>query len=95
MTRWKIWSRSGGRRAGEPDYYEEGVDLVRHGHYHEALISFRLSLKHQPRHAATLEQMAVVYTHIGLADEAVRAYAAALEERPAAPPPITGWHSFF
>ena len=85
MTRWKIWSRNGGRRVGEPDYYEEGVDLVRQGLYHEALISFRLFLKHQPQHAATLEQMAVVYTHIGLADEAVRAYAAALEERPRSP----------
>ena len=85
MLRWKIWSRNGGGRAGEPDYYEEGVDLVRQGLYHEALISFRLSLKHEPRHAATLEQMAVVYTHIGLTDDAVRAYAAALKERPRSP----------
>ena len=83
MSWWKIWNGNG--RGAEPDYYEEGVDLVRQGLYHEALISFRLSLKHQPRPAATLEQMAVVYTHIGLTDDAVRAYAAALKERPRSP----------
>ena len=85
MSWWKIWNGNGRGGGVEPDYYEEGVDLVREGLYHEALISFRLSLKHQPRHAATLEQMAVVYTHIGLTDDAVRAYAAALKERPRSP----------
>lgn len=84
MSRWKIWRVNGGR-AKTPDYYEEGIDLVRQGLFHEALISFRLSLKHESRHAATLEQMAVVYTHIGLTDDAARAYAAALRERPRSP----------
>ncbi|WP_419950872.1 tetratricopeptide repeat protein [Candidatus Palauibacter sp.] len=83
MSWWKIWNGNG--TGADPDYYEEGVDLVRQGLYHEALISFRLSLKHQPRHAATLEQMAVVYTHIGLTNDAVRAYGAALRERPRSP----------
>ena len=85
MTWWKIWSGNGGRVREEPDYYEEGIDLVRQGLYHEALISFRLSLKHEPRKAATLEQMAVVYTLIGLTDDAARSYTAALKERPRSP----------
>lgn len=82
MVWWKIWDGDGRRRRKQPDFYEEGVELVRQELYHEALISFRLSLKYNPRHPATLEQMAVVYTHIGLTDDAVRAYGAALEERP-------------
>ncbi|WP_420633679.1 tetratricopeptide repeat protein [Candidatus Palauibacter sp.] len=85
MARWKIWSRNGNHVLDQPDYYEEGVQLVRQEFYHEALTSFRLSLKYQPQHAATLEQMAVVYTHIGLTNDAVRAYEAALEERPRSP----------
>ena len=82
MVWWKMWNVRERRRREEPDYYEEGVDLVRQELYHEALIAFRLSLKYHPRHPATLEQMAVVYTHIGLTDDAVRAYTVALEERP-------------
>ena len=82
MVWWKIWDSDGRRRRGQPDFYEEGVELVQQALYHEALTSFRLSLKYNPRHPATLEQMAVVYTHIGLTDDAVRAYVAALEERP-------------
>lgn len=82
MVRWKIWDSNGKRRHDQPDFYEEGVELVRQELYHEALTSFRLCLKYNPRHPATLEQMAVVYTHIGLTDDAVRAYGAALEERP-------------
>ena len=82
MVWWKIWGSNGRRRGGQPDFYEEGVELIRQELYHDALISFRLSLKYNPRHPATLEQMAVVYTHIGLTDDAVRAYVAALEERP-------------
>ncbi len=78
----KIWDSNGRCRRRLPDFYEEGVELVRQELYHEALISFRLSLKYNPRHPATLEQMAVVYTRIGLTDDAVRAYGVALEERP-------------
>ncbi len=78
----KIWDGIGRRRQDQPDFYLEGVELVEQELYHDALTSFRLSLKYNPRHPATLEQMAVVYTHIGLTDDAVRAYTAALEERP-------------
>ena len=93
MVWWKIWDSDGRRRRGQPDFYEEGVELVQQALYHEALTSFRLSLKYNPRHPATLEQMAVVYTHIGLTDDAVRAYVAALEERPRSTAAHYGWRS--
>lgn len=81
MTWWKFWEReSHGKRV--PDYYEEGVALVRREQYHEALTSFRLALRQRPDAAATFEQMAVVYTHIGLPDDAVKSYQRALELRP-------------
>jgi Flp pilus assembly protein TadD len=81
MAWWKFWERgAGGRRV--TDYYEEGVALVRQERHHEALTSFRLALRQRPDDAATLEQMAVVYTHIDLPDEAVKSYQRALELRP-------------
>jgi Flp pilus assembly protein TadD len=83
MTWWKFWAKDGGGHA--PDYYEEGVALASQELYHEALTSFRLALKQHPNDAATLEQMAVIYTHISLPDEAVRAYARALVIRPRSP----------
>jgi len=83
MTWWKFWAKNGGGRA--PDYYDEGVALVSQELYHEALTSFRLALKQDPTDAATLEQMAVAYTHIGLPDEAARAYGRALGLRPQSP----------
>ena len=82
MTWWKFWEKGSG---AEPDYYEEGVALVRQELYHEALTSFRLALKQRPDDAATLEQMAVVYTHIGLVEDAARAYRQALDLRPRSP----------
>ena len=83
MTWWKFWAKSGAGAA--PDYYEEGVALLRREFYHEALTSFRLALKEHPDDAATLEQMAVAYTHIGLPDDAARAYRRALDLRPDSP----------
>jgi tetratricopeptide (TPR) repeat protein len=81
MAWWKFWEReASGRRV--TDYYEEGVALVRQERHHDALTSFRLALRQRPDDAATLEQMAVVYTHIGLPDEAVKSYQRALELRP-------------
>jgi Flp pilus assembly protein TadD len=81
MVWWKFWERdSSGRRA--PDYYEEGVALLRQELHHDALTSFRLALRQRPDDAATLEQMAVAYTHIGLADNAIKSYQRALELRP-------------
>lgn len=83
MTWWKFWEK--GSVSGSPDYYDEGVALVEQELYHEALTSFRLALKQEPDDAATLEHMAVAYTHIGLAEEAGRAYAQAIELRPRSP----------
>jgi Flp pilus assembly protein TadD len=81
MVWWKFWEQESGA-GGSPDYYEEGVALVRQELYHDALTSFRLALRHGADDAATLEQMAVVYTHIDLPDDAIRAYREALRIRP-------------
>ncbi|MFV1987980.1 MAG: tetratricopeptide repeat protein [Gemmatimonadota bacterium] len=83
MTWWKFWEQGSG--GGDPDYYDEGVALVERELYHDALTSFRLALKANPDDPATLEQMAVVYTHIGLHEEAARAYERAIELRPRSP----------
>lgn len=83
MTWWKFWEK--GSDGGSPDYYEEGCVLVDRELYHEALTSFRLALKDNPDDPATLEQMAVVYTHIGLHEDAARAYERAIELRPRSP----------
>ncbi len=83
MPWWKFREKRGST-AG-PDYYEEGVALVRQELYHEALTSFRLALRAKPDDRATIEQMAVVYTHIGLTDEAIKSYRDALRLRPDSP----------
>jgi len=83
MTWWKVWEKASGR--GSTDYYAEGVVLVGQELYHEALTSFRLALKDRPDDPATLEQIAVIYTHIGLLEEAVRSYRHALQLRPLSP----------
>jgi tetratricopeptide (TPR) repeat protein len=82
---WTFW-KSGGDDAGEgPDYYAEGVDLARQERYHEALTSFRLALRERPGDLATLEQMAVVYTRIGMTDEALKTYRRVLDRSPDRP----------
>lgn len=80
MPWWKFWEGKRDRGDG-PDYYEEGVALARQARYHEALTSFRLALRQRPDDAAVLEQMAVVYTQIGVTDEALRLYRRALSLR--------------
>ena len=81
MSRWKFWKQ--GRGQEKPtDYYAEGIALIEVGHYHEALTSFRLSLRERPDDPATIEQMAVAHTHIGVTDEAVKLYRQALRIRP-------------
>ncbi|MEN8144544.1 MAG: tetratricopeptide repeat protein [Gemmatimonadota bacterium] len=64
----------------KPDYYEEGLSLARAERFHEALTSLRLSLRERPGDVATLEQMGVVYTRMGMAEEAVKMYQRALEK---------------
>lgn len=84
MSWWKFWQEE--EVAGEdPDYYAEGVALVRQERYHEALTSFRLALRERPDDASPLEQMGVVYTRIGMTDEAVKAYRKALERKSDSP----------
>lgn len=80
MPWWKFWEVEGGRKAA-PDYYEEGVTLARERRYHEALTSFRLALRERPDDAAVLEQMAVLYTQIGVTEEALKLYRRALSLR--------------
>lgn len=75
-------------KLGEPpDYYEEGLKLAGKEKYHEALTSFRLALRRRPDDPEILQQMAVIYTRIGMPEEAVRYYEEALaigEDAPAA-----------
>lgn len=74
------WPFSGrGKGLGEPpDYFREGLRLAEQEKYHEALTSFRLALRNQPEDARIMEQMAVVYTHIGMPDEAIKYYEQAI-----------------
>lgn len=82
MTWWKFWETERTDRGEKPDYYEEGVQLARQDRFHDALTSFRLALKERPDDVASMEQMAVVYTRIGLSDDAAKMYGRALELRP-------------
>lgn len=66
------------------DYYREGTELLRAGRYHEAITSFRLALRERPNEVATLQQIAIAYTRIGMTDEAIKTYRAVLERDPGA-----------
>ncbi|MDR0787050.1 MAG: tetratricopeptide repeat protein [Gemmatimonadota bacterium] len=70
--------------SGDPDYYQEGVELLREERHHEALTSFRLALRDAPNDTDVLQQVAVTYTHIGMIDEAVRTYRRVLDLHPTA-----------
>jgi Flp pilus assembly protein TadD len=64
------------------DYYEEGMDLLSEGKYHEALTSFRLALKDSPGDTVVLQQIAIAYTRIGMIEEAVKTYRHVLQKEP-------------
>ena len=83
MSWWKklLGSDDGGR----VDYYEEGLDLLADGKYHEALTSFRLALKESPSDPLVLQQIAIAYTRIGMTDEAAKTYRHVLQKDPSAP----------
>lgn len=85
MSWWRFWEGDEEAAREPPDYYAEGVDLLRQERYHEALTSFRLALRERPDDAAPLEQMGVAYTRIGMTDEAIKAYRRALEREPDSP----------
>ncbi|HEX6559533.1 MAG TPA: tetratricopeptide repeat protein [Longimicrobiales bacterium] len=80
MSLWKKLFNSG--EQDRVDYYEEGLDMLRAGKFHEALTSFRLALRESPRDVAVLQQMAIAYTRIGMTDEALRTYRSVLEHDP-------------
>lgn len=68
------------RGLGEPpDYYGEGLKLAGEKKYHEALTSLRLALRRQPDDSEILQQMAVIYTRIGMPEEARQYYEEAIE----------------
>ena len=78
----------GGRSAeasGKPDYYQEGMALLRQEKFHEALTSFRLALREEPDDMIALQQIAVTYTRIGMTDEAVKTYRRVLDMKADAP----------
>jgi tetratricopeptide (TPR) repeat protein len=73
-----IWKRLFGQDKEFVDYYDEGLELLNAGKYHEALTSFRLALRDTPFDATVLQQIAITYTRIGMTDEAIRTYRKAL-----------------
>lgn len=81
------WNRifGGSGESGRVDYYEEGLDLLSEGKYHEALTSFRLALKESPGDTVVLQQIAIAYTRIGMTDEAVKTYRHVLQKEPGSP----------
>lgn len=82
---WWPFGRGRGERLGARDYYREAVELAEEGKHHEALTSFRLALRQRPGDVDILQQMAMVYTRIGMFDEAIRFYSRAIEADEAAP----------
>ena len=82
MPWWSFLTGSGSKDAEKPDYYREGLELAAEERYHEALTSLRLALRERPGDVSTLEQMAIVYTRMGMTDEAIKMYQRALEKDP-------------
>lgn len=83
-----IWKKLFKDEQNTPDYYREGLELLRAGKYHEALTSFRLALRDTPRDVAVLQQIAIAYTRIGMTEEAAKTYRTVL----AADPDASGAH---
>ena len=84
MSWWSDLFSRGNESTHSVDYYAEGVTLLRSGHYHEAVTSFRLALREDPNDAAVLQQIAIAYTRIGMTDEASRTYRTVLQNDPKA-----------
>jgi tetratricopeptide (TPR) repeat protein len=79
-----IWKKIFGQATDEVDYYDEGLELLKGGKYHEALTSFRLALRDTPADAMVMQQIAITYTRIGMTDEAIRTYRKVLLTDPTA-----------
>ena len=69
---------------GRVDYYDEGLELLSDGKFHEALTSLRLALKDLPGDPVVLQQIAIAYTRIGMTDEAAKTYRHVLQKDPKA-----------
>lgn len=79
MSWWKFWEDG---EEESPDYYAEGVALIRQGEYLEAVNRFRLVLRDRPDDVAAHAQIGVAYQKAELYDEAVKKYREALELDP-------------
>jgi len=78
-----FWNKILGNDDAQPvDYYQEGLELLGAGKFHEALTSFRLALKESPGDAIVLQQIAICYTRIGMVDEAAKTYRHVLQKDP-------------
>lgn len=82
-----VWKKLFGRGEDDDqvDYYEEGMELLSEGKFHEALTSLRLALKEMPGDPVVLQQIAIAYTRIGMTDEAAKTYRHVLQREPEAP----------
>lgn len=78
------WQRlfNNSREKDRTPYYEEGLALVGEEKLHEALTSFRLALKQSPGDEVVLQQIAMVYTKIGMTDEAIKTYRHVVKKHP-------------
>jgi len=83
MSVWKKFF-GGDNEEGRVDYYDEGMELLTDGKFHEALTSLRLALKEQPGDPVVLQQIAIAYTRIGMTDEAAKTYRHVLQKDPIA-----------
>jgi len=76
-----IWKKLFGGATGHAvNYYREGVELARVGNFHEALTSFRLALRDSPSDTEVLQEIAMVYTRIGMTDDAMKTYRTVLAQ---------------
>ena len=78
------WIKSMLGRSGqrEVDYHEEARALVDEGKFRDALTSFNLALKESPGDPVILQEIAMVYTRIGMSDEAAKTYRHVLRKHP-------------
>ena len=81
------WIRGLFGRSGQDktDYHEDARALVEEGKFREALSSFNLALKESPGDPVILQEIAMVYTRIGMSDEAAKTYRHVLRKHPDAP----------
>jgi Flp pilus assembly protein TadD len=91
MTWWQnLLGGRGDNGEAKPDYYQEGVELLRQEKFHDAMTSFRLALKERPDDLEAMQQLAVTYTRIGMTDEALRTYRRVLDFNPHASAALYG-----